>query len=260
MITLGILTTILIISILVICGDRGTKSIVTTIIQGFILLSSIFGIHHGLHPVATTIFSCILITIFTLYYQNEGGIKSKISLISVLTIILITVPMVYWFSYYSNSYGIPHEAYEITDSNGYTRNIGIPMIYLQISVMFIGLVGILVDTSVAITSSIYEIYENNNDLTTEELIYSSLTVGKSILATSIHTIFYIYIAEYLTLLIQYFTDYSLVYIINSLSFSKELIAISISGIGCALIVPVTAILGSILIKKYFSSHKIKNTL
>ena len=57
-----------------------------------------------------------------------------------------------------------------------------------------------------------------------------------------HTIFYIYIAEYLTLMIQYVDEYSFSRLINSQSFGAEFISISISGIGCCLVVPVATML------------------
>ena len=52
----------------------------------------------------------------------------------------------------------------------------------------------------------------------------------------------------MTLMIQYITDYSFSYVINSKSLAGEFVSVSLSGIGCCLIVPVTAVLGSILIK------------
>lgn len=248
MVILGLLAFILVFLIIIICGDKGTKSIVTTIIHAVILLISVYLINYGFPPVPVTVITCIIITLVTLYYQNEGGVKSKVSLISVIIVILTVVPLVYFFAIYSNSAGIPGEEYEITDSNGYTRNIGINMISLQISVMFIALIGIVIDTAVAISSSIYEIKEHNPILSKSEILKSSFTVSKAILATSIHTIFYIYIAEYLTLFVQYITEYSFATVINSSSLSKELISISISGIGCALVVPVATILGSVFIR------------
>ena len=76
-----------------------------------------------------------------------------------------------------------------------------------------------------------------------------MNVGKSILATSIHTIFYVYIAEYMTLIIQYLTDYPLRYVLNSQSLAGELISVSVSGIGCCLTVPVSAVLSVFFLKR-----------
>ena len=83
---------------------------------------------------------------------------------------------------------------------------------------------------------------------------ASFIVSKAILATSIHTIFYIYIAEFMTLFIQYLNDYLFAAVLNSKSLAKEIISISVSGIGCCLIVPVATVLGSVFITRHHSAE------
>lgn len=243
------LTAVLFILIFIICGDKGTKSIISTAMNAILLLLAIFLIYRNFDPILVTIGMCVMITVVTLFYQNEVNIKSKVSFFSVLAVIMIMIPLVYFMAHGANAEGFTPENYEITDSNGYTRDINISMLSLQISIMFIALIGTVIDTAVAITSSIYEIRSNNESLPLADLMKSSFTVSKAVMATSIHTIFYIYIAEYMTLLIQYMTDYSLSYVLNSQSFAKELISVSISGIGCCLVVPIATIAGAVFIKK-----------
>ena len=72
------------------------------------------------------------------------------------------------------------------------------------------------------------------------------------MSTSIHTIFYVYIAEYMTLLMQYVSDYHFSYIINSQSLASEFISVSISGIGCCLVVPIATVIGAGTIRAYNS--------
>lgn len=241
------LTAILFILIFIICGDKGTKSIISTVMNAVLLLLAIFLIYKNFNPMLVTIACCVMISVVTLFYQNEVNIKSKVAFLSVLVVIIVVIPLIYFMAYGANAAGFNPEEYEITDSNGYTRNIDVSMLALQISIMLIALMGTVIDTAVAITSSIYEIRSNNKDLSLQDLMKSSFKVSKAVLSTSIHTIFYIYIAEYMTLLIQYMTDYSLSYIINSQSFARELISVSISGIGCCLVVPVATVAGAVLI-------------
>lgn len=248
LIVLGI---ILIVLILLICGDRGSRSIITTVIQAALLFIAINLIYRGFNPLAVTFLACALISCITMFYQNEADIKSKAAFISVILVILILLPFVYYLADGANAEGFNSEQYEITDSNGYTRNIGISMLYLQMCVMIIALIGTVIDIAIAITSSIYEIRSNGAHLTLNNLTHAAFTSSRSILNTSIHTIFYIYIAEYLTLMIQYVDEYSLLRLINSKSFCQEFISISVSGIGCCLIVPIATIIGSIMIDKHF---------
>lgn len=233
---------ILVALVLVFTGDRGAKSIVTTAIHAGILVVSIFLMYRGLPPILVTAMACSAISAVTMFYQNDGDIKSRIAFISVIIVILVLIPVVFWFAGAANAEGFNNAQYEITDTNGYTRNIGINMLQLQISVMLIALIGTVIDIAIAITSSIYEIHESVEKLTFGQLTETGFTASKAILNTSIHTIFYIYIAEYLTLMIQYVDEYSFTQLINSQSFGAEFISISISGIGCCLVVPVATML------------------
>lgn len=243
-----ILTVILIILILLICGDKGSKSILSTAINAGLLLLAVFLIYRGISPVLITVIACTLIACITLFIPEEANIKSKTALLSVILVILAVVPFVYYIAGRASIQGFTSEQYEITDSNGYTRNIGIDMLSLQISVMIIALIGAVTDIAVAITSSIYEIRQSNAEISKKQLLASAFSVSKAVLSTSIHTVFYIYIAEYMTLMIQFAGEYSFVKLINSKAFCQEFISISISGIGCCLVVPVATLLGAALIK------------
>lgn len=245
LIALGI---ILMILILLICGDRGSKSIITTIGNGLILLAAVFLIFKGLNPLLVTGIACLLVSCVILFYQNETDVKSKIAFVSVVVVLAALIPLVYYFAEGSNTQGFNSEQYEITDANGYTRNIDMNMLSLQISVMLIALIGTVIDISIAITTSVYEISRHNPDISRTQLMRSAMTVSKAVLSTSMHTIFYIYMAEYLTLIIQYVGEYSFVRLINSKSFAGEFISISMSGIGCCLIVPITTALSVIVFK------------
>jgi len=241
---LVVLLAILTGTILVFCGDRGAKSIVTTAIHAGLLLCAIFLMHHGLPPVLVTASVCLAVSGVTMFYQNDGDVKSRIAFSAVFIVILILIPVVFWFADIANSQGFNSEQYEITDTNGYTRNVGINMLSLQISVMLIALIGTVIDIAIAITSSIYEIHGAAENLSFAQLSAAGFTASRSILNTSIHTIFYIYIGEYLALMIQYVDQYSFSQLINSQSFAAEFITISISGMGCCLVVPAATLLAA----------------
>ena len=152
---LVILLTVLVAFILIFTGDRGAKSIVTTAIHAGLLIAAIFLIYRGLPPILVTALTCIAISAVTMFYQNEGDQKSRIAFAAVIVVILVLIPVVFWFADAVNAEGFNDAQYEITDTNGYTRNIGMNMLHLQISVMLIALIGTVIDIAIAITSSIY---------------------------------------------------------------------------------------------------------
>ena len=246
---LVVLLCILVTLILIFTGDRGAKSIVTTVIHAGLLVAAIFLMYRGLAPIVVTSVTCLAISAVTMFYQNEGDTKSCIAFASVAVVILVLIPLVFWFADAANAEGFNNAQYEITDTNGYTRNVGIDMVQLQISVMLIALIGTVIDIAIAITSSICEIRESVGKLSFGQLVETGVTTSRAILNTSIHTIFYIYIAEYLTLMMQYVDEYSFSQLINSQSFGAEFISVSISGIGCCLVVPVATLMCAWILAK-----------
>lgn len=244
LIVLGILLPCL---ILLISGDQGAKSIISTGMNAIGILFAIFLIYKGVNPIVVTMISCIAICYVTIFYQNEKNVKSKISFISVLIVLVLLVPVIYYIADVSSIQGFTKEQYEITDSNGYSRNIDINMILVQISVMVIALIGMMIDIAIAVSSSMYEIHNNNHHLKKGQLFIAGMNVGKDVLSTSIHTIFYIYIAEYMTLMLQFAESYSFAKMINSKAFCQEFISIAISGIGCCLILPIVTVTGVLFI-------------
>ena len=252
-----ILSAILIVLILIICGDKGSKSIITTAGNGLLLLISVFLIYRGLNPVVVTFVMSVFATCLILFFQNERGRNSEIAFKATVVSIGLILPIVFLLAFRTHSQGFNPMEYEITDSNGYTRNIGLNMIMVQIAVMIIALIGAAVDTAVAVTTAMCEIYDTNPGIGEPELNRSGLSVGRSILSTSMHTIFYIYIAEYMTLMMQYVQDFTFVGMINSKSFASGFLSITICGSICCIIVPVAVLFTSRSIYHSRDKKKIK---
>lgn len=244
------LTLTFIFLVLITGGDRTAKSLISLGFNAFILLCVIFAINLGGNPLICSIIACVIISLITLFYQNEFNIKTKTAFFSVLIVIFLLFIMIFKLVHISGIQGFPINQLAIQDSNGYSRNIGINMFLVQISVILLIFIGAILDTSLAVTSSLYEIALNNKILSTQELFISGISVGCNILSSTINTLFFIYIAEYLTLFIQFVNEYSFIQIINSKEFCQEFISISISGIGCILIIPIASLLGAISYKKH----------
>lgn len=247
---------ILIALILLIGGDRTAKSLITLGFNTLILLGTIFAINFGLNPIITTIVSCIIISLITLFYQNEVNIKTKLAFGAVLIVIFILFLIIFRLTSISNIQGFPLDQLSIRDSNGYSRNINRNMVFIQISVILMVFIGAIIDTALAVTSALYEVHQNNPNLSKQKLFQSGINIGRDILSSTINTLFFIYIAEYLTLFIQFANDYSFAQMINSKQFCQEFISISLSGIGCILIIPIAAILGA----KYYNASLQENPL
>lgn len=245
-----VLGLVLIALILLVGGDRTAKSIITLGFNALILLCTIFAINLGLNPLATTILSCIVISLVTLFYQNEVNIKTKLAFISVVMVIAILFVVIFRIASISSIQGFPIDQLSIQDSNGYSRNIDRNMMFIQISVILMVFIGAIIDTALAVTSALYEVHLNNPDLSKDKLFQSGIGIGRDILSSTINTLFFIYIAEYLTLFIQFVNDFTFAQMINSKQFCQEFISITLSGIGCIMIIPIAALLGACFYKRH----------
>lgn len=243
------LAIILIALIFLVCGDRGARSIITTAVNAVILLIALLAMFRGLPPLLVTAAAGTASAAFILFYQNEVNKKSIAAFLAALLVLAVLLPLVFFIVSKGNAAGFNSEQYELTDSNGYTRNVAISMPVLLVCVMIFALLGTVIDTAVAVTTSVYEIYASSPDISLGRLTASAFEVGKSILNTSIHTIFYIYIAEYMTLMIQYIQDSTAGYVLNSKSLACELLSVTVTGLGCCLAVPAAILIAVPMFRK-----------
>lgn len=240
---------ILLILILIFCGEKGSRAIITTITNAVLMIIAVFLMHSGMNPVLVTFVLSFAASAMVLFYQNGLDLCSKTAFIATIAVLIILIPFVFYISSRTSIQGFNPEEYEITDSNGYTRNVGISMLSLEICTIIVALLGALIDSAIAVISSVYEIKSANPDISFRKLFSSGMVVGKSILSTSMHTIFYIFMAEYFTLIIQ-LSEYSNIgRVINSKALAQGLSVITITGIGCCLIVPVSLLFTIITFKR-----------
>lgn len=236
------LTIILILLILFFSSNRGAKALVTTALNLMVLLITIFLINLGVNPFLVTVAAAVIVAAVTLFYQNEFNEKTRIAFISTAIVFLVLVPILLFMGGMMNIQGMTVEQYEIAEVNGYEKNIAVSMLLIQISVILMALVGAVIDFALSISSTIYEIQLKNPTLSKRELTLSGLNVSRDILGTTVHTLFYIYMAEFMALLIQFAENYTFLEMINSKAFSQEMARIGFSAIGCAAVIPITVLI------------------
>ena len=224
------------------CGDKGSKSIITSFGFGLLLIMYLKLISSGISPYVSTVIVVALQLALILFFQNERSLETYIAFSAVIITLIVLLPLAFYFTSSGAIEGFNPLEYEITDSNGYTRNVNLNMTAIEVSVLIIALIGATVDSSIATTSSILEIFSHCDNLSWSEGISIGKTVGGSILSTSIHTVFYIYVAEYLTLFIEYADSFSFSAVINSKAFAQGFLSMAIVSLGCSAVIPISAFL------------------
>jgi len=244
----SILTLLMFILLVWIGGKRGLKLFISLIINFIILMIAFYFIALGFNPIVISLIGCLIITYIILYFVNGENIKTKASLMSVIIVLLILVVSIFIVATITKISGFGYESYE--EINMFSYDVDLDFTDVSIALILIGLIGATVDTSVAISSALYEVYQNNKTLSKRELFLSGITIGKDILGTTTNTLLFAFLGEFLTLLI-WFKDvnYSLLDIINNKTFCAEFIKILFSGMGCILVIPITSLIVSNKITK-----------
>jgi len=244
-----ILLIILLILMLYVCGLHGIKLFLSIVSNFIILIISFYLIVLGLNPIIITLVLSYIISRIVLYKVNGYNIKTKSSMISILITLACITLFIMIATNITRISGFGYEEYE--EINMFSYDIGIKYENISVAFILIGLLGATIDSSMAISSALYEVKENNKDLNSKELFLSGMNIGRDIMGTTISTLLFVFIGEFMTLLILYKKgNYSFGDIINSKTFVKEFMKIIFSAIGCIIVIPITSYITSRnLIKK-----------
>ena len=228
---------------------RGIKLFLSLCFNFIILMVIFYLIALGINPIITSLIGCFIISYIILYYVNGENIKTNSSLKSVTVVLLILIVLIFSTTILSRIAGFGYESYE--EINMFSYDVNIDFSNITIAIILISLIGATTDSSIAISSALYEISENNPNLTKKELYLSGITVGKDILCTTTNTLLFAFLGDFMTLVIWFYkSSYSLLEIINSKTFCAELIKILFSATGCVIIIPITSyITASAIIKE-----------
>lgn len=227
---------------------RGVKLFLSLIYNFIILMVLFYLIALGFNPIIVSLIGCIIISYIILYYVNGENIKTRASLYSIFIILLVIAILIFSMTTLSRIAGFGSEYYE--EINMFSYDVNIDFTGIMIGVILISLIGAMVDSSVAISSALYEVYVNNKHLSFKELFLSGITIGSDILCTTTNTLLFAFLGDFMTLVIWYrIGNYSFLDIVNSKSFACEFIKILFSATGCVLVIPVTSYITSNLILK-----------
>lgn len=227
---------------------RGIKLFLSILFNFIILMIIFYLIAIGLNPIICSLIGCFIISYIILYYVNERNIKTESSLKSVIIVLIILSFLIFFVTKISRIAGFGYESYE--EINMFSYDVKIDFTNIAISMILISLIGATVDSSIAISSALYEVYDNNKNLSKKDLFLSGMNIGKDILCTTNNTLMFAFLGEFMTLLIWFYKgEYSFLEIINAKTFVSEMIKILFSAVGCIIVIPITAYITTETLKK-----------
>ena len=227
---------------------RGIKLFLSILFNFIILIIIFYLIAVGLNPIICSLIGCFIISYIILYYVNERNVKTESSLKSVIIVLIILSFLIFFVTKISRIAGFGYESYE--EINMFSYDVKIDFTNIAISMILISLIGATVDSSIAISSALYEVYDNNKNLSKKDLFLSGMNIGKDILCTTNNTLMFAFLGEFMTLLIWFYKgDYSFLEIVNAKTFVSEMIKILFSAVGCIIVIPITAYITTETLKK-----------
>lgn len=227
---------------------RGIKLFLSILFNFIILMIIFYLIAVGLNPIICSLIGCFIISYIILYYVNERNVKTESSLKSVIIVLIILSFLIFFVTKISRIAGFGYESYE--EINMFSYDVKIDFTNIAISMILISLIGATVDSSIAISSALYEVYDNNKNLSKKDLFLSGMNIGKDILCTTNNTLMFAFLGEFMTLLIWFYKgDYSFLEIVNAKTFVSEMIKILFSAVGCIIVIPITAYITTETLKK-----------
>ena len=167
---------------------------------------------------------------------------------SIVLVLLILAVLIFTMTYISRIAGFGYESYE--EINMFSYDVHIDFTGIAVSMILISLIGATVDTAIAISSALYEVYDNNKNLTKKELFMSGMNIGRDILCTTSNTLLFAFLGDFMTLLIWFSQGkYSFFDIVNAKTFVAELLRILFSATGCIIVIPISAYITVMSINK-----------
>lgn len=237
-----VLSVILFFLMVLIGGNRGLDSFLALVRTLIALVINVYLIAWGMPPVFTTVIVSVFFVVTVLYFQNGRNAKmhaAAFSVFLVLVFIMITAGPVLWAAGVSGYNEI--EQYEEI-SMYLSSDLEVSMSAVSLSAVLLGLLGAVMDTAVAITTAVNEVYVNKPGLTEKQLLFSGLAVGKDILGTTVNTLFFAGLGESIMLAVLFMrNEDTFAVILNSKALFQEVSGLLIGAMGCLLIIPVSSL-------------------
>lgn len=239
---LFVLAAILFFLMCIIGGKKGARSFFALFLNfGVFLITIFFMTNTRIDPYIITLSACAVISYINLFFINEVNSTTKAAFLSSIITIVLLLLFIVLVTENAMIQGFGEE--EVEELSVFSLYIGVDFVKIGASVIIMSTIGAIIDTAMAISSPMREMFLHHPTINKKELFTFGINIGKDILGTSTNTLFFAFFGGYLALLI-WFKDlsYSFGEILNSKIFSAEMITIFCAGTGVALIIPITSMI------------------
>jgi len=184
--------------------------------------------------------SVILFTVISLLLVNGFNEKTYTAIIATLLGTFVSLLLTYIVMWLTSDKGLRYEEMQFVTS---------PYRLVFLAGLFIGSLGAVMDVAITMSSSIFGLYEKNNEIPVQALKASGIEIGKDIMGTMTNILFFAYISGSIPMLILYLKNASPWGYTLSTNLSLELARALAGGFGIVLTIPIGLYISIFFINK-----------
>lgn len=222
---------IFIFALLIVGKRQGLFSIISLIVNSLVLSFALdLYVNANINLIFISGVCVLLFTVISLILINGLNEKTYAGIVATLIgtfISLLISALVLWIT---NENGIRYEEMQFL-----TR----PYRVIFMAGLFIGALGAVMDVSITMASSMFALFEQNQDISNQALKTSGMDIGKDIMGTITSILFFVYICGSIPMLILYLKNSYPLGQTLSLNLSLELARALAGGIGVVLTIPIS---------------------
>ncbi|WP_291651199.1 YibE/F family protein [Clostridium sp.] len=250
-----LLIAVFILSVVVIGGFKGVKSLVALI---FTLICCVYLMVplmlRGVDPILSGILMSILSITVTLILVSGFNKKTLTAILGTVSGVIIAGLIAYVFGSLTNLSGLNMSEAE---SLAYiAEDTGLKLKGIMFTGILVATLGAVMDIAMSIASSIFEIHKVNDKISFNDLFKSAMNIGKDTIGTMTNTLILAFAGGSLSILILVFSaNMPFNKLINLDLLGIEIIQGLSGSIGIVLAVPITAFIGCYLCKNELKLKK-----
>lgn len=251
---IGVLSLIFLVLLLFVGRLKGLKIYLSFYINFVLIVVYITITGLGFDPVICAVLISLAVCVVSLFMINGNNIKTWTSFISICLVMTILSALIIYIGAKSSIQGFSHDAVDAISI--YSPYINYNMTGVTIGTYMICVIGTIIDTSISISSSLNEVYINNKNNDIRSLFEAGMSIGRDILSTTINTLFFVFLGGIVSFFFWHYRQ-SFEFIINYKSFVQSVVELMFCFIGSISIIPVTAFITSVTLKRMDKFHSQK---
>jgi uncharacterized membrane protein len=221
-------------------GFKGVRSVLGLGISLFVVLAFLVpAIYRGLSPVWTSVLTAVVVSVFSLLMLNGFSQKTLTAAVATVAGILASVVCFFVISAILKFSG--YDIYEAQDLFPIAWEGGLKLSEVLFAGVLISSLGAVMDTTVSVAASLYEMKDLQPDMNAQSLFQSGMTVGRDIIGAMCQTLILAFVGSSMAtlfILISHGTQFD--QFLSSNYLAAEVVHGITGSLAVILAVPITA--------------------